>query len=206
MFCPSCGLEERQLNQFCRACGTDMRPVRVALERPDSITSSAATAREEIGRAVAARIRETESAYELKKVAEDVLPEIEKFLESPEEKRMRRLRVGTIIGAVGLGVTIAFVLFGILVDRDSLFFAGLGLVTLFVGLGFIINAAMFTVPAKTLSDNSIDAEQQRQLDLKETPTNNLLMPEAASNSRVAFTSVTENTTHRLGEKQPAPRL
>ncbi|MEQ1924192.1 MAG: hypothetical protein ABL952_16960, partial [Pyrinomonadaceae bacterium] len=23
MFCPECGIEERQSNQFCRACGTD---------------------------------------------------------------------------------------------------------------------------------------------------------------------------------------
>ena len=25
MYCPSCGSEERQLSQFCRACGTDLR-------------------------------------------------------------------------------------------------------------------------------------------------------------------------------------
>ena len=62
----------------------------MSLERPDSVTASAVSAREEIGRAVAARIREVSDARELKKVAEDVLPEIEKFLESPEEKRMRR--------------------------------------------------------------------------------------------------------------------
>ncbi len=74
MFCPSCGLEERQLNQFCRACGADLRNVRFALEKPDNITASAVSAREEIGRAVAAKIRETNSANELKKVAENVLP------------------------------------------------------------------------------------------------------------------------------------
>jgi len=76
MFCPSCGSEERQASQYCRACGTDLRPVRVSLERPDSITVSAVSAREEIGRAVAAKIREVQNARELKKVAEDVLPEI----------------------------------------------------------------------------------------------------------------------------------
>ena len=92
MFCPGCGLEERGSNQFCRACGTDLRPVRFALEKPDNITASAISARDEIGRAVAAKIRETQSVYELKKDAEDVLPEIEKFLESPAEKRLRRMR------------------------------------------------------------------------------------------------------------------
>src|SRR5437660_10607725 len=103
MFCPSCGSEERQATQFCRACGTDLRAVRVSLERPDSITASAVSAREDIGRAVAEKIREVEDAHELKRVAEDVLPQIEKFLESPEEKRLRRVRAGVITAATGLG-------------------------------------------------------------------------------------------------------
>src|SRR5881296_1111830 len=103
MFCPSCGSEERQASQFCRACGTDLRPVRVSLERPDSITASAVSAREEIGRAVAQKIREVEDARDLKRVAEDVLPQIEKFLESPEEKHLRRVRAGVITAASGAG-------------------------------------------------------------------------------------------------------
>src|SRR5712692_134424 len=106
MFCPSCGSEERQATQFCRACGTDLRVVRVSLERPDSITASAVSAREDIGRAVAAKIREVEDAHELKRVAEDVLPQIEKFLESYEEKRLRRVRAGVIVAASGLGAGI----------------------------------------------------------------------------------------------------
>lgn len=93
MFCPSCGSNE-QTSQFCRACGTDLRTVRTSLERPDSITASAVSAREDIGRAVAEKIRQVEDAHELKKVAEDVLPQIEKFLESPDEKRLRRMREG----------------------------------------------------------------------------------------------------------------
>jgi hypothetical protein len=79
MYCPDCGKEENQAVPFCRACGTDLRRVRVAVESPDSIVATAMSAREEIGRAVAAKIRETQDTYELKKVAEDVLPEIEKF-------------------------------------------------------------------------------------------------------------------------------
>src|SRR6185503_13122514 len=106
MYCPGCGSEERQASQFCRACGVDLRAVRTTLERPDSITASAVTAREEIGRAVAQKIREVEDAKELKQVAEDVLPQIEKFLESYEEKRLRRVRVGTIIGMSGVGAAI----------------------------------------------------------------------------------------------------
>src|SRR3954462_10814938 len=103
MFCPSCGSEERQASQYCRACGTDLRPVRLSLERPDSITASAVSARDEIGRAVAQKIREVQDARELKKVAEDVLPQIEKFLESYEEKRLRRLRAGVVTATAGLG-------------------------------------------------------------------------------------------------------
>src|SRR5215831_6931799 len=111
MFCPSCGSEERQASQYCRACGTDLRAVRVSLERPDSITASAVSAREEIGRAVAQKIREVEDARELKKVAEDVLPQIEKFLESPDEKRLRRMRAGVIVSALGVGI---FVMMGLM--------------------------------------------------------------------------------------------
>jgi hypothetical protein len=119
MFCPGCGSEERQASQFCRACGTDLRAVRVTLERPDSITASAATAREEIGRAFADRIREVEDARDMKRVAEDVLPQIEKFLESPEEKRLRRMRVGVIISSIGLGATIMMILIGSIARRQT---------------------------------------------------------------------------------------
>ena len=108
MYCPGCGSEERQASQFCRACGTDLRGVRVSLERPDSVTASAVTAREEIGRAVAQKIREVQDARELKKVAEDVLPEIEKFLESYEEKRLRRVRAGVVVAASGLGGAVLY--------------------------------------------------------------------------------------------------
>ncbi len=108
MFCPSCGLEGEQSNQFCRACGTNLRPVRSALETPDNITASAISAREEIGRAIALKIQETKSAKELATVVEDVLPEIEKFLESPEEKRLRRLRKGMMVSSIGVGAAIVF--------------------------------------------------------------------------------------------------
>ncbi len=59
MFCPSCGMEERFSNQFCRACGTDLRAVRLQLEKPANITQSAAMARDEVGRAIAAKVRKT---------------------------------------------------------------------------------------------------------------------------------------------------
>lgn len=202
MFCPSCGLEEIHLNQFCRACGTDLRHVRTALEKPDSITFSAASARDEIGRAIAAKIRNTHSAKELAVVAEDVLPEIEKFLESPEEKRLRGIRHGVIVSAIGVGATIAFFLASFLIgDKGVFFVAGAGLVTFFVGLSMILNAMLFSIPKKTLPDKSTDAERQRQLDVKNVQTNELVLPE----TNEVFSSVTEHTTHQLRGKQPIKR-
>src|SRR5947199_3898048 len=128
MFCPGCGSEERQASQYWRACGNDLGPVRVSLERPDSITASAVSAREDIGRAVAQKIREVEDARELKKVAEDVLPQIEKFLESPEEKRLRRMRAGVVVSCIGLGVTIFMMLMGSFAQANDVegFLAGGG--------------------------------------------------------------------------------
>lgn len=201
MFCPSCGLEDKQSNQFCRACGADLLSVRGALERPDAVTDSAISARDEIGRAVAARIRETESAHELKKVAEDVLPQIEKFLESPQEKRLRRMRAGTIVASIGLGAAIAFLIVTIaLNDKGILFVFGLGLITFLIGLSFIINALLFSVPKKILSDKSADAENQRELDAASQ-----IAKLAAPEPDRIIASVTEHTTQHLKEKQPLPR-
>lgn len=198
MFCPGCGIQDLQSNQFCRACGIDMRPVRTALSRPDNITESAASAREEIGRAVAAKIRETRSAKELAKVTEEVLPEIEKFLESPEERRLRRMRVGMLLSSIGLGAAIGISLVSMVMkDQDVIFLAGLGLVTFFIGLGFILNGVFLTVPKKGLLDKSSDADSQRELDAA-TPPAELQMPAAQS----LFSSVTEHTTTHLREKEP----
>lgn len=201
MFCPCCGLEEKQSNQFCRACGTNLRPVRSVMEKPDIITASAMSAREEIGRAIAAKILETKSAKELAKVTEEVLPEIEKFLESPAEKRLRRVRTGTVIASIGAGAAIAFSIVAALVDSGLAVLAGMGLVCFFIGLSFVINGLLFTVPKKSLSDKSDDARSQRALDVAEGTTNELVLP--ASNAE--FSSVTEHTTRHLKEKQPAPR-
>jgi hypothetical protein len=206
MFCPNCGIEETQVNQFCRACGTDLRRVRYAVESPDNVTASAVSARDEIGRAVAFKIRETQSVYELKKVAEDVLPEIEKFLESPEEKRLRRMRVGTLISSIGFGAALAFAIISMFFKEEKMLtIAGLGAVTFFIGLSFVINGLLLTVPKKSLSDKSSDAEQQRALDAQENAlnaqTNELALPE----SKQVFSSVTEDTTRHLKEKQSVLR-
>src|SRR6185295_5682786 len=200
MYCPTCGSEERQLSQYCRACGTDLRVVRKGLEQPDTITASAVSAREQISRALAEKIRQMESSNDLKRVAEDVLPQIEKFLESPEEKRLRRVRAGVITAAAGLGS--ALLVFLIVASHqafDLIPFIALGAIAFFVGLGMVINGLVFTVPRKTLADRSADAESQRRLEAAGTAqqlsasTNGL-----SSGDRIApRSSVTEHTTHQL---------
>ena len=199
MYCPTCGSEERQLSQYCRACGTDLRAVRVTLERPDSITESAISARDNIGRAIAEKIRMTESARELKLVAEDVLPQIEKFLESPAERRLRRVRSGVIMAFIGLGATFGGVLAST-ADEGLLVLVFPGMIMLFIGLAVILNGLMFTLPRKRVMDHADEALAQKALDSgfngatalgAEVPTN------ALSSGDRPLGSVTEHTTHQL---------
>lgn len=199
MFCPSCGSEERQLSQFCRACGTDLRAVRAGLERPDAITDSAATARAEIGRAIATKIRELRGSSELKTMAEDVLPKIEEFLESPEEKRLRRMRAGVITSAIGLGAMLMFLLLAIVTRKEELLtpvFAAL--VPFFIGLGIIINGKLLTVQKKQVPDNSQEAMFQNELDqLSGGASTDQRELSPLSNPPL---SVIEHTTHRLAKE------
>ena len=200
MYCPSCGSDERQLSQFCRACGTDLRIVRSSLENPDVITQSAISAREHIGMAVADKIRQMSTAKDLEKVAEDVLPQFEKFLESPEERRLRRIRAGIITAAIGLGATI--VTFLMALDQMNIFpFITPALVTFLVGIGIVINGLLFTLPRKRLPGNAYDALSQNLLDSTSNrtpheaplPAGNLtneLLPAGKA-------SITEHTTHHL---------
>ena len=132
MYCPSCGSEERQLSQFCRACGTDLRVVRTSLERPDELTASAISAREEISKAFADKIRQLETGKDLEHVAEDVLPQFEKFFESPEEKRLRRIRAGVITASIGLGWSIVFFVMA-MGKSDFLPFIAPGFITFLFG-------------------------------------------------------------------------
>jgi hypothetical protein len=207
MFCPSCGSNE-QMSQYCRACGTDLRPVRTTLERPDSITASAVSAREEIGRAVADKIREVEDARDLKRVAEDVLPQIEKFLESYEEKRLRRVRAGVIVAASGIGTCIlGLVMSAVLHGGDAesaLMIVGLGAVAFAIGFGLLLNGLLFTRPRKGLEDNSSDARSQNLLDagyaapqLRTSGEPSFRAQTTSNLSQASGSSVTEHTTHHL---------
>lgn len=205
MYCPTCGSEERQLSQYCRACGTDLRVIRAGLERVDTVTASAASARDHISRAVADKIRDTQSPEDLKKVAEEVLPEIEKFLESPEEKRLRRIRAGVICAAIGLGGSLIS-LFLTLQDSEFLPLLLPGVVMFFIGLGIILNGMFFTLPRKELRDETDRAREQIELDaqlrnigaLNPASISQPSTIELDARERVALRpSVTEHTTHQL---------
>lgn len=199
MFCPGCGIEERSANQFCRACGADLRRVRTAIEVPDQITASGATARDQIGRSIAEKIKDLRGEAEWATFAEEVLPEIEKFLESPAEKRLRRIRTGIILSMIGLGVAVGITIASMAMgDENVMFIAGLGFVVFFLGLGFILNGVFLTVPRGTVSDRSHEGDTQRRLDLGGS-TNDLQLPEAPAQFA---SSVTEHTTKHLKEKQP----
>jgi len=199
MFCPGCGSEERQASQFCRACGTDLRRVRITLESPDSVTASAVTAREEIGRAMAEQIRRVQDSRDLKRVAEDVLPQIEKFLESYEEKKLRRVRAGVITAASGLGAAVFMILMSAFLpgpDAEALLgISGLGIAAFLIGVGLIVNALAFTKPPKVLEDRSGDARLQNLLDTGYTPPQ--LKAQTTSNLGQTPGSVTEHTTLHL---------
>ena len=203
MYCPSCGSEERQLSQFCRACGTDLRIVRNSLENPDAITQSAISAREHIGMAVADKIRQMKTAKDLGKIAEEVLPQFEKFLESPEERRLRRIRAGVIMAAIGFGASLIFLILAMdkieLIPVITPFF-----ITFLVGLGIIFNGLLFTVPRKRLPGDVHDAVAQSMLDatlnrgaLYEAPAPGNLTNELAPSARPQPVSVAEHTTHHL---------
>jgi hypothetical protein len=202
MYCPTCGSEERQISQFCRACGTDLRVVRRGLERPDTITQSAVSAREEISRAVAERIRDLESADELKRVAEDVLPQIEKFLESPAEKRLRRVRAGVVTAAIGAGASLLILMMSVQA-HDLIPFIAFGVITFLIGLGMIINGLVFTVPRKTFADRSNEAKSQKELEAANRPgyaAGQLNSAPATNDLPAPQSSVTEHTTHLLNDR------
>lgn len=195
MFCPECGIEDRQANQFCRACGADLSRVRSAIAAPDSVTAASVNARDEIGRAIAAKIRESRTADELAVVAEEVLPEVEKFLESPHERRMRRMRIGTLLSGIGLGAAVGIsIVSQFMRDPDIIILAGLGVVCFFLGLAFVLNGLFLTVPAADVSDHSAEGDKQRALDGLAADTNELRLPPTPAAS---FASVTEHTTKHL---------
>ncbi|REJ77521.1 MAG: zinc ribbon domain-containing protein [Acidobacteria bacterium] len=199
MFCPKCGNDNADAAQYCRSCGGDLAAARNALNVPQSYGDSADVVRLEIGKAIGDRIR-TANKRELSKIAEEILPEVEKFLEGPEERRMRRFRIGSTLSLIGVGAFIGFLGVALFVGEEGIaFLAAMGLVTLFIGLAFFINGYFLTVPKGFAelegSGEEKGAARSNEIDAN---TNELLMPQPA---REEFTSVTEGTTRNLVKKK-----
>ena len=175
--------------------------MRITLERPDSITASAISARESIGLAVAERIRLIEKTKDLEHIAEDVLPQIEKFLESPEERRLRRIRAGLITAAIGLGASVGAFLLA-LADSDFIPMLVPTLVVFLVGLGIMINGLWFTIPRRELPPTHFDAFPQELDSLQQTQKQNLT---PNSYQALSPSSITEHTTHHLSNNADTKR-
>ena len=176
--------------------------MRTSLEKPDAITASAVSAREQIGLAIADQIRQMRTGEDLEHVAEDVLPSFEKFLESPEERRLRRLRGGVITASVGFALTV--IMFLAALDKSDFFpFMVPGFITFMVGIGIIANGLLFTLPRKQLPGTTYDALAQQALDSaqnrarSETPVPAGLTNELGPGTNPQLISVTEHTTHHL---------
>jgi len=202
MYCPSCGSEDRQLSQFCRTCGTDLRPARPSNDPVDALTASAISAREQVGLAVAEKIRQLDSPKDMRRMARHVLPALEKFLRSPEEKRLRRIRAGVLTTGIGLaGFAASFL--AALAEEDFVVLLIPTFIMFMVGLGIVLNGLLFTTRRKKSSDTLDEklpaglrgmnppAYQQPLVNVR---TNDLALPSPVP-------SVTDHTTHHLKQKQ-----
>jgi hypothetical protein len=174
--------------------------VRAAIEQPDAITTSAVTAREEIGRAIAGKIAEFESFDELRRTVYEILPVVESFLESPEEKRLKeqrqrlnRVREGVLTSVVGLAITLSFLLISWITQIEVILTVSAGgLLVLLIGLGIIITAVWFTEPKEAAATRTktqqLSLNEMLQISVDKEPT---------SVPRSKFHSVTEGTTREL---------
>lgn len=212
MFCPGCGSEESQVKQYCRACGANLSAVRTVLDKPDELTASAISARDEIGRAVAAKIKETQSVSELRQVTWELLPVVAEFLESPEEKRakreeqrLERLRAGVITALVGVGVTILAMFISMSISERFMPFIGIGMLTFLIGLSILINGLWFTISKKSAREHSLETGKQDVLNRlsNPSPVSTSELPSTAQQSFLP--SITEHTTHQLADKPPLAR-
>jgi hypothetical protein len=171
----------------------DLLRLRTSLEQTPTQTAPL-SARDEIARAFAYKISQLDSAKELGKVTEDVLPELEKFLETPANRRLRRMRAGVITAMIGLGATFFFALLGSMPGNHEVFFAvGLGVTLFLIGLGMVINAKWFTLLPEHEQTRQIPDAVQTFLNTPVQQTNEL------PPYRPPVSSVVEHTTHRLNK-------
>jgi hypothetical protein len=169
--------------------------VRIGLEQPDIVMVKADTPRIEIGRAIADKIRDADRVEDL----EDILPKIEKFLESPQERKLRRLRAGVITAMAGAGTTVAFLLLSLLAE-NTFFLSSLGVIVFLIGVGIVANGLLFTVPGSTIKTTLRSRDESEKL-VEGGEKGSLNAKSAFGVQRSSpGQSVTENTTRHLGSE------
>jgi hypothetical protein len=197
MYCPACGFEERQARPFCRKCGGDLRPVLAALQNPDS---AAASGRDEVYRALAAKIKDSK-AKDVKELVEKVLPKIERLFESPEQKRVREVRAGVTWACAGLGLALFFLLrhfAGFYGTKEENILLPAALIAILTGLGHVLSAWLFPAPVGRASGFLPGRDPS---ELPGLPGGQ----QSGSESTAQPSSITENTTRELEVTRAASR-
>jgi hypothetical protein len=114
------------------------------------------------------------------------------------------MRVGLLLSSIGAGAAIGLSVAALLASqRDMFFLAGLGLVAFFLGLGFILNGFLLTVPKRSLPEAPTDIGPAREVALPAGRHADVQLPQAPA--EVLFPSVTEHTTQHLEEKPDSVR-
>src|SRR5262249_19593525 len=218
MFCPACGIEDTKSSQFCRSCGSGLPSLRSASEqRPDTNPIPGNSAREEIGRALAEKIRRSESAADLKIVVQEILPVAERFLETSEERRLRseqyeselsqnalkRARRGTVTAAICLAAALPFVILG-LTSRNTVWFIPVipSIIGFLRGVGILLYALFFPIHSGKPKEQSKMPLEDILWGPSRTPriTSQGLKErkkELEAGDQAAVPSVTEGTTRHL---------
>jgi hypothetical protein len=132
-----------------------------------------------------------------------VLPQIEKFLESPQQRRLRGIREGVVTSAIGLGATV-FLLLLSQSQHDAIFLSGLGVTTFLIGLGLIINALVFTVPKQYVPHRSSDIHERDMVNEAPDRINVVKRELTTAEPLSPPPSVTEQTTHHLADPPAVP--
>jgi hypothetical protein len=172
------------------------------LEKTETLSSADVNAREEIGRALADKIREMQRTKDLETLVESILPEVEKFLEAPEERRLRRIRAGVTTSAIGTAAMASVFLVAFFTrTKEMLPLMGIGLVPFLIGLGVIINGLIFSLPGKRLR-RQVPLAVEKLLDQIPIKPRAAIQPPSAAISA----SVTEHTTHHLADEAAVPRV
>jgi hypothetical protein len=172
------------------------------LQNPDS---TAASGRNEVYRALAARIKESKTK-DIKELVEEVLPKIEQLFETPEQKRVRDVRAGITFTCAGLGLALYFLLrhfvnlasfagsYG--TPFENILLAG-ALVALVGGLGYVFSAWLFPATAGRAPGLSDGRDTNELWGL-------LAGQQSVSESTAPPSSITENTTRELEGRRAAP--